>query len=145
VAGDVIDIDSALGSVGASVIAGLTAGRDHRWHLRFDTGRSAPCFSLRTAPPAAGRRRSPCCTPPTSTSTRPRLADSIPWWRRAPTSSPGRLPLRRQRAVGLDRRQFRVKHRDVRRRQVQRLLRSVGAYAIYDVTRRATTGTAASR
>jgi hypothetical protein len=51
VAGDLIDLDAALGGLGAGIIAGLTAGRDYRWHLRFDTGRSSPWFALRTAPP----------------------------------------------------------------------------------------------
>ncbi len=136
VVGDVFDIDAALGGVGATTIAGLTAGRDYRWFLRFDTGRTTPWFNLRTAPPAAEPAG---LTLLYSADIDLNPAFDSPIFQTMATSgadffvSLGDFPYADNAPGAWTVDEFRIKHRDVRvGPKVQQLLRSMGVFAIYD-------------
>jgi alkaline phosphatase D len=134
--GDIIDLDGGLGGVGAGVLAGLSPGRDYRWFLRFDIGTSTPWFGLRTAPPAAEPAPltllysadidlNPAFDSPIFDTMAASGADFF--------VSLGDFPYADNAPGAWTVDEFRVVHRDVRAgAKVQRLLRAMGSYAIYD-------------
>lgn len=133
---DVIEIRGDAGGTGAGVLGGLQPGRRYRWHLRFDTGTTSEWYGLRAAPAAetpapltflysADIDLSPAYDSPIFDSMAGSGADffvCLGDWPYA-DNAPG--------AVTVD--EYRARHLEARAAaKVQRLLRTMGTYAIWD-------------